>query len=136
MDVCIIDLPWNGWIQGKRVADMAEAYEINIAPHNHYSHLADTIAAQFCGTLPNVQDHGDRDRRCAVEEGSGDGAADDPGWVHLGAERPWLGHGDERGRAAGASVAATLDAVSDDIGQDEQDRQDRKEHPVDPVHPV
>jgi L-alanine-DL-glutamate epimerase-like enolase superfamily enzyme len=55
MDVCIIDLPWNGWIQGKRVADMAEAYEINIAPHNHYSHLADTIAAQFCGTLPNVK---------------------------------------------------------------------------------
>ncbi|MCC7372387.1 MAG: mandelate racemase/muconate lactonizing enzyme family protein [Chloroflexi bacterium] len=55
MDVCIIDLPWNGWIQGKRVADMAEAYEINIAPHNHYSHLADAIAAQFCGTLPNVK---------------------------------------------------------------------------------
>jgi len=55
MDVCIIDLPWNGWIQGKRVADMAEAYEINVAPHNHYSHLADTIAAQFCGTLPNVK---------------------------------------------------------------------------------
>ncbi len=55
MDVCIIDLPWNGWIQGKRAADMAEAYEINIAPHNHYSHLADTIAAQFCGTLPNVK---------------------------------------------------------------------------------
>jgi L-alanine-DL-glutamate epimerase-like enolase superfamily enzyme len=54
MDVCIIDLPWNGWIQGKRVADMAEAFEITIAPHNHYSHLADAIAAQFCGTLPNV----------------------------------------------------------------------------------
>ena len=55
MDVCIIDLPWNGWIQGKRVADMAEAYEINIAPHNYYSHMADVVAAQFCGTLPNVK---------------------------------------------------------------------------------
>ena len=55
MDVCIIDLPWNGWIQGKRVADMAEAYEINIAPHNYYSHLADFISAQFCGSLPNVR---------------------------------------------------------------------------------
>jgi L-alanine-DL-glutamate epimerase-like enolase superfamily enzyme len=54
-DVCIIDVPWNGWIQGKRVADMAEAYEINIAPHNYYSHLADFIAAQFCGSLPNVK---------------------------------------------------------------------------------
>jgi len=55
VDVAIIDLPWNGWIQGKRVADMAEAYEINIAPHNYYSHLADIISAQFCGTLPNVK---------------------------------------------------------------------------------
>jgi galactonate dehydratase len=55
MDTCIIDLPWNGWIQGKRVADMAEAYEINVAPHNHYSHLADVVAAQFCATLPNVK---------------------------------------------------------------------------------
>jgi len=55
MDTCIIDVPWNGWIQGKRVADMAEAYEINIAPHNYYSHLADIIAAQFVATLPNVR---------------------------------------------------------------------------------
>jgi L-alanine-DL-glutamate epimerase-like enolase superfamily enzyme len=54
-DVCIIDVPWNGWIQGKRIAAMAEAYEINIAPHNYYSHLADFISAQFCGSLPNVK---------------------------------------------------------------------------------
>lgn len=55
MDVCIIDLPWNGWGQAKRVADMAEAYEINIAPHNYYSHLASFISAQFCAALPNVR---------------------------------------------------------------------------------
>jgi galactonate dehydratase len=54
-DVCIIDVPWNGWIQGKRIAAMAEAYEINIAPHNYYSHLADFVSAQFCGSLPNVK---------------------------------------------------------------------------------
>jgi len=28
---------------------------LGIAPHNYYSHLADTISAQFCGTLPNVR---------------------------------------------------------------------------------
>ncbi|MCC6175553.1 MAG: mandelate racemase/muconate lactonizing enzyme family protein [Chloroflexi bacterium] len=55
MDVCIIDLPWNGWIQAKRVADMAEAYETNIAPHNYYSHLSTFISTQFCATLPNVR---------------------------------------------------------------------------------
>jgi L-alanine-DL-glutamate epimerase-like enolase superfamily enzyme len=55
MDVAIIDLPWNGWIQGQRVAAMAETYETNIAPHNHYSYLASFVAAQFCATLPNVR---------------------------------------------------------------------------------
>jgi len=54
MDVAMIDVPWNGWIQSKRVADMAEAYEINIAPHNYYSHLSTLISAQLCATLPNV----------------------------------------------------------------------------------
>ena len=54
-DVAINDLPWNGWIQGQRVAAMAETYETNIAPHNHYSYLASFVAAQFCATLPNVR---------------------------------------------------------------------------------
>jgi len=54
-DVCIIDLPWNGWGQAKRVADMAEAFEINIAPHNYYSHLSSFISAQFCATVPNFK---------------------------------------------------------------------------------
>jgi L-alanine-DL-glutamate epimerase-like enolase superfamily enzyme len=54
-DVAIIDLPWNGWIQGQRVAALAETYETNIAPHNHYSYLASFVAAQFCATLPNVR---------------------------------------------------------------------------------
>ncbi len=54
MDVAMIDLPWNGWSAAKRVADMAEAYEINIAPHNYYSHLSTLISAQFCAALPNV----------------------------------------------------------------------------------
>jgi len=54
-DVAIIDLPWNGWGQAKRVADMAEAFEINIAPHNYYSHLSSFISAQFCAAVPNFK---------------------------------------------------------------------------------
>jgi galactonate dehydratase len=54
MDVAMIDVPWNGWIQSKRVADMAEAYEINVAPHNYYSHLSTLMSVQLCATLPNV----------------------------------------------------------------------------------
>ena len=34
---------------------MAEAYEINIAPHNYYSHLADLHSLHLCAVLPNVR---------------------------------------------------------------------------------
>ena len=34
VDVSMIDVPWNGFAAAHRVADMAEAYEINVAPHN------------------------------------------------------------------------------------------------------
>ena len=34
---------------------MAETYEINIAPHNYYSHLADLHSLHLCAVLPNVR---------------------------------------------------------------------------------
>ena len=34
---------------------MAEAYEINVAPHNYYSHLADLHSIHLCAVLPNVR---------------------------------------------------------------------------------
>ena len=55
MDVVVIDVLWNGLAQSKKIADMAEIYEMNVAPHNHYSHLATLIAAQFCMVVPNVR---------------------------------------------------------------------------------
>jgi L-alanine-DL-glutamate epimerase-like enolase superfamily enzyme len=54
-DVAIVDVPWNGFGQSLKVAAMAEAYEINVAPHNYYSHLADLHSAHFCAALPNVR---------------------------------------------------------------------------------
>jgi L-alanine-DL-glutamate epimerase-like enolase superfamily enzyme len=55
MDVAIIDVPWNGFGQAVRIGSMAEAYEINIAPHNYYSHLADLHSVHLCAVLPNVR---------------------------------------------------------------------------------
>ena len=55
MDVAMVDVPWNGFAAAKRVGDMAEAYEINVAPHNYYSHLATLISAHLCAVLPNVR---------------------------------------------------------------------------------
>ena len=38
-DVFMIDVAWNGFSQSKKVGDLAEVYQLNVAPHNYYSHL-------------------------------------------------------------------------------------------------
>jgi galactonate dehydratase len=55
LDVAMIDVPWNGFTQSKKVADLAESYEINVAPHNYYSHLSTLMSAHLCATIPNVR---------------------------------------------------------------------------------
>jgi L-alanine-DL-glutamate epimerase-like enolase superfamily enzyme len=54
-DFFMIDVPWNGFSQAKKVGDLAEVYQLNIAPHNYYSHLASFISASLCAVLPNVR---------------------------------------------------------------------------------
>ena len=54
-DVFMIDVPWNGFAQGKKVGDLAAAFQHNIAPHNHYSHLSTFMSAALCAVLPNVR---------------------------------------------------------------------------------
>lgn len=55
MDVAMIDVPWNGFAQSRYVAMLAECHEINVAPHNYYSHLATYISMALCATVPNVR---------------------------------------------------------------------------------
>lgn len=55
MDVAMVDIPWNGFTASKKIADMAEAYEINVAPHNYYSHLSTLMSAHLCACIPNVR---------------------------------------------------------------------------------
>jgi L-alanine-DL-glutamate epimerase-like enolase superfamily enzyme len=54
-DVYMIDVPWNGFAQSKKIGDLAETHELNVAPHNFYSHLASHISASLCAVLPNVR---------------------------------------------------------------------------------
>ena len=54
-DVFMIDVPWNGFSQAKKVGDLAEVYQLNVAPHNYYSHLSTFISASLCAVLPNVR---------------------------------------------------------------------------------
>jgi L-alanine-DL-glutamate epimerase-like enolase superfamily enzyme len=51
----MIDIPWNGFSQSKKVGDLAEVYQLNMSPHNYYSHLASFISASLCAVLPNVR---------------------------------------------------------------------------------
>jgi L-alanine-DL-glutamate epimerase-like enolase superfamily enzyme len=54
-DVAIVDVPWNGIAEAVRIAAIAEAHQINVAPHNFYGPLADLMAAHFCAATPNVE---------------------------------------------------------------------------------
>ena len=55
MDVASVDVIWNGFHQSKKIADLAETFEVNCAPHNYYSHLATFISAQWCAAIPNAR---------------------------------------------------------------------------------
>jgi galactonate dehydratase len=55
MDVAIIDTPWNGVAESLKIAAMADAYEVNVAPHNFYGHLATMMNAHFCAVVPNFR---------------------------------------------------------------------------------
>jgi L-alanine-DL-glutamate epimerase-like enolase superfamily enzyme len=54
-DVAIIDVIWNGFLESVKIAAMAEAYEVNVAPHNYYGHLCSAVSAHFCAVVPNFR---------------------------------------------------------------------------------
>ncbi|MDX1432341.1 MAG: mandelate racemase/muconate lactonizing enzyme family protein [Gammaproteobacteria bacterium] len=55
VDVAIVDVPWNGIWQSLKIAAMAEAFEVNVAPHNFYGHLSTLMSAHFCAAIPNFR---------------------------------------------------------------------------------
>ena len=55
MDVAIIDAVWNGVWQSMKIATAADAFEVNIAPHNFYGHLCTMMNAHFAAAAPNLR---------------------------------------------------------------------------------
>lgn len=55
VDVAIVDLPWNGVWQSLKIATMAEAYEVNVAPHNFTGNLSALMSAHLSAALPNFR---------------------------------------------------------------------------------
>jgi L-alanine-DL-glutamate epimerase-like enolase superfamily enzyme len=54
-DTAIIDVVWNGIGESAKIAAMADAFEVNCAPHNFYGHLSSVISAHFCAAIPNFR---------------------------------------------------------------------------------
>ena len=54
-DVAIVDIVWNGLPESLKIAQAAEAREVNVAPHNFYGHLASLIGAHFAAIVPNLR---------------------------------------------------------------------------------
>jgi galactonate dehydratase len=54
-DVVIVDALWNGVGESLKIAAMADAFDVNVAPHNYYSHLATMMSAHFAALVPNLR---------------------------------------------------------------------------------
>lgn len=55
VDVAIIDVAWNGILESAKIAAMADAYEINVAPHNFNGHIGSLMSAHLCVAIPNFR---------------------------------------------------------------------------------
>lgn len=55
LDIVSVDVSWNGAWQAKKIADLAELYEMNVAPHNHHSHFGTFMSAHFAAAIPNLR---------------------------------------------------------------------------------
>ena len=55
MDTVLVDVQWQGFGPSKKVADIAETYEMNIAPHNPASELASFQSVHLCASVSNVR---------------------------------------------------------------------------------
>jgi L-alanine-DL-glutamate epimerase-like enolase superfamily enzyme len=56
VDVAVIDLVWNGYLEAFRMAALAETYDVNVATHNYCGGLlSDVISAHFAAAIPNLR---------------------------------------------------------------------------------
>jgi L-alanine-DL-glutamate epimerase-like enolase superfamily enzyme len=54
MDVVKVDIQWQGFSQARKVAELAELHELNIAPHNFNGHLGTFESLNLAAAVPNV----------------------------------------------------------------------------------
>ena len=55
MDVAMIDVAWNGIAQSLHIAELAAAHEVQVAPHNYYSHVSTFMCAHVAAAVSNLR---------------------------------------------------------------------------------
>ena len=55
VDVAIVDAVFNGVPEAIKMANMIDAYEINVAAHNSHGPLGSLISAHFCASIANFR---------------------------------------------------------------------------------
>ena len=55
VDVALVDVMFNGYLESLKIASLADVYEVNVTPHNFYSHFSSYIAAHFSASVPNLR---------------------------------------------------------------------------------
>ncbi len=56
VDVAIVDLMWNGYLEAFKMAMLAEAYEVNVSTHNYCGGLlSDVISIHYAAAIPNLR---------------------------------------------------------------------------------
>ena len=111
-DVVIVDVLWNGLLEATKIAAMADAYEVNIAPHNYYyGHLGNGDQRAFLRHPAEFSGDGGRRRQRGMARRAVHGGADDRKRRIAGPERSGLGHRGERSGGAGASAEVRRSAA-------------------------
>jgi L-alanine-DL-glutamate epimerase-like enolase superfamily enzyme len=54
-DIAIVDVIWNGLLESVRIAALADAHDVAVAPHNFYGDLGSAISAHFSAAVPNLR---------------------------------------------------------------------------------
>jgi L-alanine-DL-glutamate epimerase-like enolase superfamily enzyme len=56
VDVAIVDIMWNGYLEAVKMADLAASFEVNVAPHAYSGGgLGDVMSAHFAAAVPNFR---------------------------------------------------------------------------------
>jgi len=56
VDIAIIDLAWNGYLEAFKMAALAETHQVNVSTHNFCGGLlSDVISVHFAAAIPNIR---------------------------------------------------------------------------------